>query len=473
MKKHHRPHHALPARQHTAIWTLSLLSLIVAVPAYAGTDEAGAQGDAHKDATSHSESSVQLGGFIAAETVSRTRSEMSDVSSATANIPFPNRANYNYGEFHASARQSRLSILAQREQGPHMKLGAYYEIDFMGASSTSNLQQSNSYLPRMRHLYATVDSDNGVHFLAGQSWSLVTMHNHGMLPRSEWTPLRIDSAYVPGWTWTRQDQLRLVKDWDRQYWAGISLENPQTTFSTNGTTPPNLYSTFPASNLNSSTAISISNRPDLVAKVAADTSFGHYEFFGLNRSYQWTAANGLSAQSASSNAVGASTVIPLFADALEANLSILSGRGIGRYGSAQLADVTFDANGNIVPLRERQLLGGFVWHADADWDIYLYDGEERAARQFSSAGGKFYGYGNPGVSNAGCVTLGGTCAASIEKVSQVSFGFWWRIYQERTSKMQFGVQYSLIKVSTFADATGLAPSTSNDMLFTSLRYYPF
>lgn len=459
----------------TSSLALLFLSMASAHPLHAATvDEVSAPQHTTPLAPDERSVNVQLGGFIAAETVSRTRSELSDVSSATANIPFPNKPNYNFSEFHASARQSRLSVLAQKEQGSNTHLAAYYEIDFMGASSTSSLQQSNSYIPRMRHLYLTLDrSDSGFHFLAGQSWSLATMHTEGMMPRSEWTPLRIDSAYVPGFTWTRQDQLRVVKDWERKYWAGISLENPQTTFSTNGTVPANLYSLAPASNLNSATPVSISNRPDLVVKVAADPGFGHYEVFDLNRNYQWTATTGLGAKTTTSNAVGASAIIPVIQDTLDANFSGLWGKGIGRYGSAQLADATFDSGGNIVPLRGRQLLAGVVWHPSSDWDIYFYDGEERATRQFSSAGGVAYGYGNPATSNAGCVTSGGVCNASIEKVSQLSFGFWWKIYQDRKEKLQFGVQYSLVKVRTFADSTGLAPATSNDMLFTSLRYYPF
>ncbi len=465
-----------------AMAALALLPLAVIIlsPTARADDSPAAPQSSPSDARNagqpngNKDTTVQFGGFIAAETVSRTRSELSDVSSATANVPFPNKANYNYSEFHASARQSRISILAQKEHDHRIQMAAYYEVDFMGASSYSNMQQSNSYVPRMRNLYATVDwLDTGVHLLAGQAWSLVTMNHQGIVPRSEWTPLRIDSAYVPGFTWVRQDQLRLVKDWDRKYWAGISLENPQTTFSTNGATPANLYTVAPSSNLNANTASSLGTRPDLVIKLAADPGFGHYEIFGLNRSYEWAATNGLGARTTTSNAIGASTLFPIVPGTLDANLSALVGRGIGRYGSAQLADVTFDSAGNIVPLRERQLLAGLVWHADKDWDIYFYDGEERAWQQYSSAGATAYGYGNPAVSNAGCFTFGGTCTTSIEKVSQLTVGFWWKIYQEGTSKLQAGVQYSQVKITAFADSTGLTPKTSNDMLFTSLRYYPF
>ncbi len=436
--------------------------------------EAATQDDTEAATTDKKHAKITFGGFIAAETVSRSRSEMSDVSSATANIPFPNKPNYNFSEFHGSARQSRLSILAQRDHNEQTQLGAYYEIDFMGASSTSNLQQSNSYIPRMRHLYATVDwSEPHVHLLAGQSWSLVTMHTQGIVPRDEWTPLRIDSAYVPGFTWVRQDQLRLVKDWEKRYWVGISLENPQTTYATNGTIPANLYTAVPASNLNSGTAISISNRPDLVIKFAVDPGFGHYEIFDLNRSYEWTSVTGSGTKTTTSNAIGGSALIPVVPNTVDFNFSMLSGKGIGRYGSAQLPDATFEANGDVAPLRERQLLAGLTFHPDKAWDIYLYYGEERAKQLFSSAGGIAYGYGNPAVSNAGCITPGGTCAASIEKVSQVTLGLWWKIFQGSDGKMQFGVQYSRVYVATFADSIGLAPATSNTMVFTSLRYYPF
>ncbi len=53
------------------------------------------------------------------------------------------------------------------------------------------------------------------------------------------------------------------------------------------------------------------------------------------------------------------------------------GRGIGRYGSGQLADATFNPNGSLDPLPEIMFLGGATIHATPQLDIYAYGGEER------------------------------------------------------------------------------------------------
>ena len=71
-------------------------------------------------------------------------------------------------------------------------------------------------------------ADSGWHFLAGQEWSLLTTNKVGINPRQENIPLTIDAQYVPGFNWTRNPQVRLVKDLDDQkVWLGVSAESPQ------------------------------------------------------------------------------------------------------------------------------------------------------------------------------------------------------------------------------------------------------
>ena len=61
------------------------------------------------------------------------------------------------------------------------------------ASSTSwaapgpaNSNESNSYSPRIRNMYGTIDWDaEGIEILAGQNWSLLTLNSHGITPRNE------------------------------------------------------------------------------------------------------------------------------------------------------------------------------------------------------------------------------------------------------------------------------------------------
>ncbi len=103
------------------------------------------------------------------------------------------------------------------------------EFDFLGAGVTANSTESNSYQPRVRHLYATIDwAGEGLHLLAGQTWSLITMNQKGITPRNEDIPLTIDAQYVAGFAWLRTPQLRLVKNFGDNFWLAASAELPQT-----------------------------------------------------------------------------------------------------------------------------------------------------------------------------------------------------------------------------------------------------
>ncbi len=112
-------------------------------------------------------------------------------------------------------------------------------MDFLGAATTANSNESNSYNPRIRHLYTTVDWDAlGLHLLAGQTWSLVTLNDKGITPRNEVSPAVIDAQYVPGFTWARQPQFRIVGDWNKKFWLALSIENAQTANTASGRMRP-------------------------------------------------------------------------------------------------------------------------------------------------------------------------------------------------------------------------------------------
>lgn len=143
---------------------------------------------------------VTLGGFIAAEGIYRSRNETADIgSSFGSGMPLPNTPAYHMGEFRGSARQRRVSLLAQGDVDDATHLAAYTEVDFLGVDTTSSSAESNRYVPRLLVAYATYDrSDVWLHLLGGQEWSLLTMNKVGIVPRREDVPLTIDAQYVPG-----------------------------------------------------------------------------------------------------------------------------------------------------------------------------------------------------------------------------------------------------------------------------------
>ncbi|WP_247376338.1 hypothetical protein [Bradyrhizobium sp. 173] len=90
-------------------------------------------------------------------------------------------------------------MLAEGNADADTHLAGYGEIDFEGAAQTASSVATNSFNPRMRQLSLELDrSDLGLHFLAGQSWSLNAPTKSGIDPRGVDAPGVIDFESVPG-----------------------------------------------------------------------------------------------------------------------------------------------------------------------------------------------------------------------------------------------------------------------------------
>jgi hypothetical protein len=426
---------------------------------------------------------ITLGGFTELTGIYRSRNENADVASSWSGIPMKNTPQAHESEFGMTARQSRFSMLVEGNIDAAQKLSGYGEFDFQGAAPTANSVESNSYNPRVRVLYGTYDnSDWGLHVLAGQNWSLLTMNKVGINPRQENVPLTIDAAYVPGFTWTRQPQLRVAKDFDDQrLWIAASLENPQTTFSSPTTTTTidgqTVTSTLPGGSGFAPTVNYSDNiAPDLIAKVAYDPGWGHYEAYGILRvmSDRVSFVGGGSNNNSIAGGGGAGMILPLIPGKLDFQGSFLAGVGIGRYGSAQLPDATVGPNGQVTPLPEVQALIGLVGHPTPSVDIYGYAGTEQIEAKSWTVNGKNFGYGNPNFSNAGCsIELStATCTADTSGVTQGTIGGWWRFAQGNFGTAEVGASYSYTKRTIFPGIGG-APSTDENVVMFSFRYFPF
>ncbi len=238
--------------------------------------------------------SLTPGGFIEAATVNRQRGLSSDINTPFNSIPYGDNATGKLSEMNFSARQSRLSLLAEAKIGS-TKVSGYYEADFLGAGTTSNNRESNSYVFRQRQLWGRVDLDNGWAFTAGQMWSLATENKKGIVNRGEWFPSQIDPQYVVGYVWQRADALRATKSFGDKFTVAASIEGSQATiagrgFSTytaaNGAVTTNSFAFAPGNggglyNAFDSTGYSPNKLPDFIFKAAWDPGFGHYEIFGI------------------------------------------------------------------------------------------------------------------------------------------------------------------------------------------------
>ncbi|MGP0090558.1 MAG: hypothetical protein ACLPKB_11465 [Xanthobacteraceae bacterium] len=450
------------------------------------------------------------GGFIEAAAVWRQRNEVSDGASdpGFSTIPFPNSPLYNENETRFSARQSRLSLLATGDISPAQHLAAYYEMDFLGAGVTPNNRESNSYNLRVRNAYATWDNDEWhTHFLAGQSWSLLTQNRVGITPRTENTPLSIDAQYVAGFNWARQDQFRMAWDWKKTLWLAVSAESPQT--SVTGSNAPGVVSNVanPGTGsglFNSTTSYSNDTIPDIIEKAALDPGWGHYEVVGIERWFNdrvWGTPNGAAPVAGAPGTndttmgygIGGSVLLPVFPKFVDFQASVLTGKGLGRYGSAQLPENVIAADGSLSPLQTTQFLLGLVAHATPDIDVYAYYGQEQVnSNYWTTAAGSQGGYGNPAFANGGCLlevpansvgfntpAAGQSCQAQIQKSQEFTIGFWKNLYKGPVGRVAFGAQYEYIRDTAFAGSptAGATPNQglnpNNNIVYVSLRYYPF
>jgi hypothetical protein len=262
------------------------------------------------------------GGFVAAETVNRTKATGGDINTAFNALPYEHADAYSLSEFYGSARQSRIQLLAEGKVN-WGTLRGYYEADWLGAGVTSNNNQSNSYVLRQRIIYAEAETNSHLKFAGGQMWSLATEGRKGIpsSPSEIMTPQTIDAQYVPGFVWSRQYGFRVVKSFNKVAF-GISAENAQILYSASlaGSTPyavlgsqgtsGGLYNAAINSCSPSTSIVNYTNQvvgganayvpvyktvnscanianysfnasPDLVIKVAIDPGFGHYEIFGI------------------------------------------------------------------------------------------------------------------------------------------------------------------------------------------------
>ena len=113
------------------------------------------------------------GGFAAGETVWRAHATGGDIPTAFNALPYEGADAYSLSEFYGSARQSRVTLMAEGKL-PWGTLRGYYEADWLGTGITSNNNQSNSYVLRQRVLWAQAETNSGWKFAGGQLWSLAT-----------------------------------------------------------------------------------------------------------------------------------------------------------------------------------------------------------------------------------------------------------------------------------------------------------
>jgi hypothetical protein len=437
---------------------------------------------------------ITPGGWLESTFVVRGANENADITSNFGSVPLSGTANTNLSEFRASARGTRPIIVATGMAGS-TKLTGYFEMDFLGQAPTANYVETNSFSPRQRQLWMQAEFKNGITFTAGQFWSLLTTDRKGIATRAEFIPTTIEGSYVVGYSYARQNAVRVTKDWSNKIWGALEVAGAQTTVASSFT-PANLMGFNTSANalspnsstLNylagSATGMSTDVLPDFIGKLAFEPGYGHYEIKAVVSTFRDRVATvgDVTGQTnlTAGGGLGWAAILPIKAKKIDFVFEGLAGKGVGRYGAAAQSDVTLEPNGHIVPLPSINSLAGFEFHPTSKLDVYLYGGDNYIGQErFSTknAEGKTVaaGYGSYLVNNSNCALEvipegGAACGAQNKNLWDTTTGFWYRIYSGPFGRLQYGMQFEYIGRTAWS-ANGGAPTGSDAVGLTSIRFY--
>jgi len=426
----------------------------------------------------------------------------SDINTPFNSIPFPSANEGHVSELNFSGRQSRLSVLVTGDAGSY-KLTGYWEMDWLGTGTSSNNNQSNSYVLRQRQIWGRGETAGGFSVTGGQMWSLVTEDAKGDDPRTEIQPLTVDPQYLVGYTWTRQPGIRVEQRFGTYTGGAVTIaasaEQAQiTSFTASGSIPTSFFfggigqngglynaaGNVTAGNTAGTGAISTyanNVAPDVIVKAAFDEPWMHFEVGGIGRFLRnelfpvltvagtastpiYTYGTTLETNTAKAGGIFGSLRVkpmPLFEVAVQA----MAGTGVGRYGSSQLADATLKPNETLEPIRNYHGLFSLVLHPSKNWDFFTYYGGEYAQRTVydivTPTGNALIGYGPRNLSDTGCYNLpalsgnssgtagsisASSCASPTRYIQEAMGGFIWRaVNSPKYGRLQYEATYSYIQ----------------------------
>jgi hypothetical protein len=449
------------------------------------------------------------GSFIEFATVNRTRATGSDIPTPFSSIPFTASDAGQLSEFEATARQSRLALLASTKVGS-TKLSGYFAMDWLGTGVTSNNNQSNSYVVRERELWAQAAFANGLTITGGQQWSLATENGHAIDNRSEVLPPNIDPNYNVGFVWMRQPSLRVTYKLSPMITAGVSAEAAQTltpSCSASSSSEPCAVNYLVGQSgtggglYNSTSTYSYNYAPDLVAKVAFDPAIGHFEIFGIERTFRdrvypnenpqtgkvvnasLPSGAGAYNDTLVGGGIGASGRIAVDQKRFGFGLKGLYGDGTGRYAATQLPDLTVRPDGQFALLHNFSMLASADAKLTSRLTPYLLYGTDYVGHDVFNIGADQVGYGSHLLSTSGCSTelapgsggytptSVGSCSVNTKDTREATLGYWYDFYKGAGGRFRQGFQYSWMERNTYTGLNNITPTAIDNVFETSLRYY--
>jgi hypothetical protein len=435
------------------------------------------------------------GSFLAAETAWRQGGTGGGINTQFTGVPLKNSEAAQLSEFQGSGRQSRVAIKAVGKLDK-MTMTGYYEADWLSAGATSNNNQSNSYTMRQRQLWADAKLSDGWDFSGGQGWSLATETTQGETRGTEILPASIDPQYMAGFVWTRQYSFRVSKDIGKKFFFGISAENAETLNPAGQNLPTNLLIGTAGNGgglYNSGNNYSYNLTPDFVAKLVAEPGWGHWELFGIGRSFRdriYPTGGTPFNNTVWGGGIGGGFRGPLAGKKVTIGLKGLYGAGVGRYGSSQVGDITLRPDGTISPLHGFSAISTLEMNPTSRLNLYFNYGGDYIGRDIALNGTTQVGYGTYTANMSGCNTEPAStaanaasdpsapsgCTANNKDVQEFSAGWWYNLYAGPKGRLRQGFQYALFERNLWSGAGGTTNPSGNadgidNMWWTSFRYY--
>ncbi len=290
-----------------------------------------------------------------------------------------------------------------------MTMTGYYEMDWLGTGITSNNNQSNSYVMRQRQLWADAKLTNGWDFSGGQGWSLAAETTKGLTRGTEILPATIDPQYEAGFVWTRQYSFRVSKDFGNKCLRrhlGRKRRDPQS-----GRHQPHPSQLSSWHRRKRRRPLQLHRQLLLQHGARLRRQDGRSSRAGATGNSSASAASSVTASipmplhlhkrqhtvpggslapectgayndTTVGGGVGGGFRGPLFNKKVTIGLKGLWGKGVGRYGSSTIADVTVRPNGMLAPLHGFSALSTVELNPTKRLNIYLNYGGDYINREY-------------------------------------------------------------------------------------------
>ena len=367
------------------------------------------------------------GGFLAMESVYRSRSETADIGSpASAACPSPTIRPAHISELRFTARQSRLSLLAQGDVDSDTHLASYYEMDFLGARPDAPIPTKAT--PTTCASAISMRRSTGTRW-AWNCWPArtgrwLTLNSQGITPAQR-SDARPPSTRSMSWASTGRASRRSASSrtgttssgW-RSRWKIPRPPSPANAAAATGVTVTTTHaggSQFDKRQQLLAQPCSRRHRQGGLGAGARRRPAAAIEAFGIYRSF-YDRVNVAGRQRA--GPAGRQLATPTcrrrrrgrqhhlerpFPRLLDLQATAMTGSGIGRYGSGQLPDVTLQSRRLAGADPGNHLPGGrhLACHADARHLCLCRPGSAEAQILQCHRHDDHLGLGNPGLQPGG------------------------------------------------------------------------